>query len=449
MANIFVRSTDGSDLDNGSTWALAKATLKAVGAIEAAGDSVYVSQAHAETSSDGDLRGIAAGTNGSPVKVIGANDAAEPPTAVSTAPTLLSTGGWTFPAGGLYVYGLQFSTGSGAVNNTIDFMGVALPLNVKQLFEKCQFIQQATGGAAVWQIGALSNNGPGIVEWRNCDIKAASTNNRIGIIDMVFQWRGGSVLAGGTAMTTLLQPNGTSRPGNCLVESVDLSQLASTCNLVDFASAGTIADVLFRYCKLPASWTGSLATGLNAPGQRAEMHNCDNADTNYRLWVEDFLGSIKHETTLVRTGGANDGATTLAWKMASNTNAVYPMLPLRTPEMRRWQDAVGSAITVTVDVLHDSVTNLKDDEIWLEVQYLGTSGVPLGSLINDAKADVLATAADQAASSSTWTTTGMTNPNKQKLSVTFTPQEKGYLIATVHLAKASYTVYVDPKLQVS
>ena len=43
----------------------------------------------------------------------------------------------------------------------------------------------------------------------------------------------------------------------------------------------------------------------------------------------------------------------------------------------------------------------------------------------------------------------MSNPNTQKLSVTITPQEAGYMQAKVYLAKASKTVYVDPKLTVT
>lgn len=181
-----------------------------------------------------------------------------------------------------------------------------------------------------------------------------------------------------------------------------------------------------------------------------EAYNCDSADTNYRLWVEDYCGSIKDETTLVKTGGASDGDTPLSWKMASSANAEYPLHILRSPEIFSERiTSVGGSKTITVDILRDSATNLKDDEIWLEVQYLGTSGFPLSLFADDAKADVLATAADQAASSATWTTTGMTNPNKQKLEVTFTPQEKGVAIVTVCMAKASATVYVDPVAQVT
>ena len=68
----------------------------------------------------------------------------------------------------------------------------------------------------------------------------------------------------------------------------------------------------------------------------------------------------------------------------------------------------------------------------------------MSSFIRDSKTDILATGADQAASSVTWTTTGLTNPNKQALSVSFTPQMKGPVTATVYLALPSKTVYVDP-----
>jgi len=135
--------------------------------------------------------------------------------------------------------------------------------------------------------------------------------------------------------------------------------------------------------------------------------------------------------------------------METSANAEYPHQALVSPEIQIWNETVGSSVTVTVDFLHDSVTNLQDDEIWLEVEYLGTSGFPLSLFVDDAAADVLATPADQTTSSATWTTTGMSNPNEQKLSVSFTPQEKGTIIAGVHVAKASYTVYIDPLLQVS
>jgi hypothetical protein len=230
-----------------------------------------------------------------------------------------------------------------------------------------------------------------------------------------------------------------------LVEGLDLSEFSSSLNI---ASAVGSARLIIRNCKLPASWAGSLYTGTKIAGARIEMHNCDSADTNYHMQIEDFCGAIVTETTIVRTGGASDGTTPISWKMASNSTAEYPLLTLDTPEIVVWNSTVGSSITVTVETVTDNVT-LTDAECWLEVQYLGTSGRPLSTVITDAKADVLASAANQTSSSETWTTTGLTTPTKQALSVTFTPQEAGYLHAVVRLAKASATVYVDPELTVT
>ena len=179
------------------------------------------------------------------------------------------------------------------------------------------------------------------------------------------------------------------------------------------------------------------------------MYNCDSGDTNYRIWVKEYTAELVQETTIVLTGGTSDGATPLSWKVMTTANCNFVSGRFQSPEIFKWNEVTGSPITATVEILHDSLTALNDDEAWLEIQYLGTSGYPLGSFASDAKTDVLATAAAQASSSATWTTTGLTNPNKQKLSVTVTPRDKGYIHAKVCFGKANYTVYVDPLLTVA
>lgn len=201
-------------------------------------------------------------------------------------------------------------------------------------------------------------------------------------------------------------------------------------------------------CKLPASWTGSLFTGTRGAGQRVSMYNCDNADTNYRLWIEAYSGSVRDETIIVRTGGASDGTTPISWKMVTNANSNELTVPLRSDPIAVWNSTVGTPITVTLETVTDNVT-LTDAEAWIDVDYLGTSGFPLGASISDKRATVLTTPANQTSSSVAWTTTGLTTPVKQKLSVTFTPQEVGFIYATVRLAKASTTVYVDPEITVT
>lgn len=438
MADIYVRSTDGSDSDNGSTWGLAKATLVGAAAIDAAGDAIYLSQSHAE--SGGAVTAVFAGTIANPVKIIAGNDAAEPPTAVSSA-SLISSSSITL-SGSYYLYGLTLQAASSILPN-------AQSTSNSVTLDHCSLITTGTTGGGFFSIGSANNCTQKAV-LLDCTYKFGGVSNIGCATAGVVEIKGGSFVSGtSTPSAGIFGGSSSDRTGSrLLIDGLDMTNLASTVNIFrTFISPGLFQ---IRNSKLPASWSGSLcnATPL-ATGQRFEMHNCDSGDTNYRLWVQEYSGSIKTETTLVRTGGASDGTTGYSLVMATTANANASVAPLVSPEVSIWNDTTGGSKTVTVEILHDSATNLTDGEIWLEVQYLGTSGVPLGSFISDAKADILATAADQSASSETWTTTGMSNPNTQKLSVTFTPQEKGYIQAKVYLAKASKTVYVDPKLTVA
>ena len=182
------------------------------------------------------------------------------------------------------------------------------------------------------------------------------------------------------------------------------------------------------------------------------LDNCDSADTNYRMEHYKYEGSIVVASGTYKTGGASDGTTPISHKMVSLAGASFAF-PLAGVPITAWNETVGSAITVTVDILHDSLTNLQDDEVWLEVEYLGTSGFPL-ALSADDRCTLLAafglsgSPADQTTSAASWTE-ALANDNEQKLSVTFTPREKGLIRATVMLGKPSYTVYVDPLLVIT
>lgn len=445
MADIFVRSTDGNDADSGATWALAKATITGAAAIDAAGDNIYVSQAH-EESTAASVTFAFAGTAANPVKIIGSDDASEPPTTVSTAATITTTGASSISISGhAYFHGLTFNAGSGANSSSLIVNNFGAESVV---FNQCSLKLVATGSANTIRFGQINDGSTQKITLKDTHVKFAATAQRINLRANV-SWDGGTVLSGSSAVTSVFVFGGR----NCSqlqVSGVDFSALGAGVFLVD-ESVRQSAKAVFRNCKLPTSWTGGLFSATpSVIGMRAEMHNCDSADTNYRLWVEDYAGSVKSETTVARTGGASDGTTAYSWKMTSSANANETIAPLESPELpARWNSTAGSAVTVTVDVVHDSVTNLTDSEIWLEIQYLGTTGFPLSSFVSDARANILATSADQTASTATWTTTGMTNPNKQKLSVTFTPQEAGFIQAKVFLSKPSKTVYVDPKLQVS
>ncbi len=448
MADLYVRSTDGNDADNGSTWALANAATTGAVADAVAGDRIFYSQAHSENIA-ANIVATFPGTLAAPNQLICGNDAAEPPTTVATGAQIGTNGNFAISLNGnISAYGLSvFAQTAGATSASAAINLAAGSVVEFQLYDTCAFRLGSLSATPDINVGASGKTVGASVVWRNCTIRMGNAGQTISVFGANFQWIGGSVVSGSSSSTALFLFGGSGRGGNALVESVDFSNFGSTFSFVTATSyAGRL---VLRNCKLPSGWTGGLfASAPTQPGMRAEMHNCDSGDTNYRLWVQDYSGSIYSETVIVRSGGASDGTTPFSWRMASDSGASYPLIPLASPELSAWNDTTGSAITATVEVVTDGVT-LNDDECWLEVQYLGTSGAPLGAVASDCKADILASAAAQTSSSETWTTTGLSSPVKQKLSVTFTPQERGFFQAVVKLAKASATVYVDPMLTVT
>lgn len=454
MGDIYVRSTDGNDADNGSTWALAKATLAGAVAIASAGDRIFVSHVHDETTAAAITYNIP-GTPNAPVQILCANDGAEPPTTLATTAIIKTTTGGNgrnivFGTGSFYVYGLNIAPGYGSTSNyaTIGLRNSGTAGFNAQTYEACNL--------TLPPFSSVNNN-------ISIGLSANTTSSiKVNLIDCVFDYGNAAASAGINVAnrvrfaectwininTTAFKPLGNSgRSFDVQLDNCDLSAYGSGKNLVDVGALPT-GDFILRNCKIGAAV--SVTTGsFPAPGARVKLHNTDSADTQHALYDTGYTGIVALETTQVRTGGADDGLNPYSWRMTSSANCDALVAALETSEMVQWNDTVGSAITVTVEILHDSATALQDDEVWLEVGYYGTSGYPLGIAISDKRGSVLATPADQTSSSETWTTTGMTNPNTQKLSVTFTPQEVGYLQARVGLGKASYTLIVDPKLTVS
>lgn len=436
MSNIYVNWATGNDANSGATWALAKAKLSGAAAIDAAGDHIFVSQNSTETTA-GTVDLIFAGTQTAPTTIVCGDDSAEPPTALSTFGEVTASGANNLQVRGcLNCYGITFTAG----------FRLNLCENGQnwQLYEQCCFRLGNSGASDRMNV---VDNATTRCEWRDCTVKFSNAAQGMYMPSAgKFIWSGGSVVAGGSTPGTLLtlSAHGT----DALIENVDFSNFGTGFNLFGFSTLSVRA--VMRNCKLPSGWVGNVAAAtIDNPDIRFELWNVGTGNTNYKLSIADYAGTIVDETTLVRTGGASDGVTPIAWKMVSNANAVYPVGVLASPEMYIRNSAVGSAATVTVHILRDSLTNLKNNEVWLEVQYLGTSTTTQGAR-KSSMVDMLTTAADLSASAETWTTTGMTNPNKQKVSVTFTPQKAGYFICRLLIGKASAgSIYVDPSPVVS
>lgn len=436
MATIYLSSVDGNDADDGSTWALAKATMAAALTAAGAGGTVYVDSAHAE-SSTGTKTLASPGTDASPTRVLSADrTSGAPPT------TLLAGGAVSVTTsspiititGGVYFYGITFNCGNAGTSPQFNILNSSSGFAV---FDTCTMSSNATASPK-WTVGVSSGSTRSRIAFRNCTISGPLSASLGGGVT-VFE----NCTWSGTIATTCFVWD-TSRYAYCFVRASDLSAFGSGKNLVD--AAGFSGQIVLQNCKLGASVTVGTGSVAGFGAVEILLIDCDSADTNYRYHKQDYRGTITQETTIVRSGGATDGTTAISRKLVSTANPQF-YVPLHF-DIIAWNETTGSSLTATVEVVTDGVT-LTDAEAWVEVEYLGNGSFPISTLTHDRATNILSTPANQTSSSVTWTTTGLSSPTKQKLEVTFTPQEKGPIAIRVHLAKASTTMYVCPKVTIA
>lgn len=439
MANVYVRS-GAAGAGTGADWANAYTTLAAALTAKAAGDDFWVSEDHAETQASA-LTATSKGTAANPCKIYCVDHSGSvPPVAADlrTTATITTTGNNSITLNGFaFVYGIAFIAGSGATGTAS--INLSSGSNFDWRMELCSLIISTTGASSRIQINGGFSSATFNLLLRNCTITFGATGqgflNQGGRLEM----NGGSV--SGEIIPTTIFSGSDLVPSAYKLSGVDLSAIGSGKNICSVA-ASIMVDLILIDCKLGASVSISTGSVVASGGSRVRVVNCDSANTSYRYFKQTYQGTITHEATIVRTGGATDGTTPISRKMVTTANSkIYS--PLESDYVTFWNESL-SAVTVLVPVITDNVT-LTDAECWVEVEELGTSGYSLGVTVSDRCTTILTTPANQTTdSSSTWTTTGLTTPVKQLLSVTFTPASKGPVRARVMLAKPSTTVYFDP-----
>jgi hypothetical protein len=265
-----------------------------------------------------------------------------------------------------------------------------------------------------------------------------------------FVWKGGSVVAP-SGVTKML--DGTNGIKEAAISDVDLTAIgagATATALVDTSDFG-FTHIEFQRCKLPsdAGFVPCVGTWPYAKSGTVKLHHCSSDNKTYDFYEKSYEGQIDDETTIIRTGGASDGTTSQSWKMVSTANVLDNFLALESPPIAAW-NTFAVEKTFTVECLVDSATNLQNDEIWMELEYPADNSSGLGAVAKD-KCAILGTPADKSAGvgDENWETGSMSNPNSFKCAVTVTSGKAGPVTARIYLAKASTTIYVDPKITVS
>jgi hypothetical protein len=345
------------------------------------------------------------------------------------------------PTGTFYVYGLTFIAGVGQSTGAVIQL---TPSNVFYYFDNCTFkiATTASAGAAI----GVSTSAAGNVFWNNCQVSFGNAAQYIVPEIVNFTWANtGQVLASGsTVPTNLVGQSAGSFLSNVTLEALDLSQVTSVFGMPTNVSQG---NWVAKDCKLNASAT--FATPLNT-GQAVQYIRADSGVTAYKSARYLYEGTETTETSITRIGGAVDAAGQAQSRKIVTTSNPQWLRPFKAEPYAIWNPTTGADVTVTVFGTINAGALPNNDDIWLEVEYLGSSSVPIGTIVASTKANLLAANAAVSSDGSTWNGGGSgAGWSPFKLTITLSspqPGMAGYLHARVRAAKPSTTVYIDPKI---
>ena len=423
-----------------SNWAAPQARL--ANALAAtwgqAGNKFFVASEHAETQSTA-ITLSSSGTSAAPCYAVCVDKTNVPPGSsdVTTGATVTSTlSGTSITIGSAaaeYVdyYGIGFSAGTGSGSPSIQF-GAAAAGWLR--FENCAFTLVGTGVANTGYNFHSRSGSDDREEFINCSFVFAATGQgcTVGISSgggpTIF--RGGSLAASGSIPTTVF----TSWTPFLLFDSVDLSAINST--LFSSSATSPVGFAQLRDCKLNASVTLTGGASIAV----IDVVRSDSAGHTYRNERHTTLGDETTETTVTRSGGASDGATSFSRKIVTTSKAAWAF-PFEALPLQIWNAKVGSPVTVTVYGVWGPGAVPNNDQVWMDVKYPGSSGSPLATIATTTKANVLTGSTPDSTDTSTWG--GSTTPFK--MTKTFTPQLAGMIEIYVKAGIASSTIYIDPK----
>jgi hypothetical protein len=411
-----------------------------------AGNTIYIGDNHAESQATA-ITITPALTTATMSRIICHNHSGSyPPTSVATGATISTTAAvnLTFNPtnGGIYLYGITFIGGVGQSSSGSIIMG---PSGAFYYFDNCVFKLATTSAAALLQVNSLGLGG--VVLWNNCTVSFAAAGQSIDVGTTNFTWQNtGQILVSGSSVpTSLFNWSAGGRLSNVTLEALDLSQI--TGGLLGGAQSSEMSNWVVKDCKLNASMSAPAPAAL---AQVIQMVRSDSGATGYKSARYQYEGAETTETAITRVGGASDPTgQAQSRKIVTTANSQW-LRPFKAEPYAIWNPTTGANVTVTVCGTVNAGALPNNDDIWLEVEYLGSSGSPLGTIVTTTKANLLTANAAIASDGSTWNGGGSgAGWSPFKLTTTLSapqPGMAGYINARVRAAKASMTYYIDPKV---
>lgn len=354
-----------------------------------------------------------------------------------------TTGNNSFTPGGIgyaYIRGVTFNGGTGAVGAVIN-LGTSGDHNLT--FENCALAKLGTG-VGTWTLGIAASTSKQKVTLINTTIQQGNVGDSIRVRNQL-AWRNtASAIQGATVPTTLFGDG-----GDLVLQGIDLSALGSGKTII---GAQTQPDRIYlNDCKFGASVT--VAVTPTDPTPEIYVTRSDSSGTNYVEQVYRYTGTQIDETTIVRTGGATDGTTPKSRKITTTANSKW-VLPFESNPIAIWNNTTGGNVTVTIHGTWNQNAVPNNDDIWIDVEYLGSNTSPLGSFATATKANNLASGTPLTADhTSVWGGGGSgAGWSPFVISVLLSapqPAQVGTIYVYVKGAKATSTFYIDPLVTLS
>lgn len=425
----------------GTTWVTAFTTWVAASGAMAAGDVLFVDSAFNTVPAGQTV--TFPGTPASPNIIISGTPGSAGTMTAYVAGALLASSNTTFTVNGSFrAKGVTFNTQSGSSHDML--IGTATTNSV--VLDLCALRSTGAGGSSRVYVGTFSTDVGSSFTAKNCTIKFGAAGQSL-YPDRLCMFDGLTLESGGTSPTSFCTPAPGAHSGEIYFQALDLTNASAGINLV---SAPTQSGIVVRFndVRLPASWSGALAGTLKV-GNHIEMWNGDNGNTNYKMKVLDYAYTANENTSIYVTG-TTVAAQAMSIKVDTTANCSWASVG-KVPLTPILVDQSSGTYTVTCEIARDgSATPYLNSDIWLEVEYLGTSSSTLG-VVTDNACDLLtfvnSGGSNITSSAAAWTGLGGTN-NTMKLQVTITPKKPGYILPKVCFAKASSTCYVDPGVSV-
>jgi hypothetical protein len=374
-----------------------------LGSPTVAGDDIFIAADHVEPVSGAAITYTSLGTAAVPCRIFVADHTAAlvggspPPSALLHTPTVtLPSGvGFNMTLAGVVSHceGITFNVG--AAGATV-----------------CHFV--SSGQWALKNCHVYLNNTAGASTIRPTGLPATRTvwdsvSVQFGIAAQSITPQGGELLWKNTPTVLLgsITPSagffGAGSSGMVTLRGVDLTTITGARTLIAGAISGSSFYLSLFGCREPSGWTSVSRGGTpTADVSMVIADRSENGALNYTKYKEDYFGSQTTETTIVRTGGNTDGTTPTSWKIDTSTRAkARPQRPFRSTPMVIWNDVTAANRTVTVYGIASALPN--NNDIWLEIEYHGSSTSPILTIDTQTTiATPLTTAVPVATDSSTW-----------------------------------------------